>query len=128
MKNKSLLWIILIVIALIMTACQSEQETTGEGDTTVYPPQSSSGSESDPNQSQAYPLDEESYPVQEDSNTSLEESYPISTEDLSLLDRSWILHTYREDGVDLEPQTKTININGNTYEIITEEGTLSGTW
>jgi len=100
MKKQTRLWIILILFILLLTACQSEEEQPG-GET-IYLPQSSSGDITEPAQSEVIDQEEDAYPIQTEVVTEYEVAYPISTENLKLLDRSWYLYAYREDGADLE--------------------------
>jgi hypothetical protein len=126
MKKQPRPWIILILFILVLTACQSEEEQpAGE---TVYLPQSSSGEITEPEQSEAIDQEDDAYPIQTEVVSEYEVAYPVSTEDLKLLDRSWYLYAYREDGAAMEPASKSLTFSGNRYALTTDEGTVTGTW
>jgi len=126
MKKQTRLWITLILFILVLTACQSEEEQPG-GET-IYLPQSSSGDINEPEQSEVIDQEEDAYPIQTEVVSEYEVAYPVSTEDLKLLDRSWYLYAYREDGADMEPANKSLTFSGNRYALTTDEGTITGSW
>lgn len=128
MKIKSKTWMIFFLLILVLTACQANQEEDVEGGT-VFLPQSSSGSKDQgyPAQDEVDPQDE-GYPVQNEQLSEGELAYPVSSADLQLLNRSWFLYAYQKDGSAMDPASKTITFSGDVFEIITEEGTISGTW
>lgn len=126
MKKQTRIWITLILFILILTACRPEEEQpAGE---TIYLPQSSSGDNTEPEQSEAIDQEDDAYPIQTEVVSEYEDAYPISTEDLKLLDRSWYLYSYREDGADMEPANKSLTFSGNRYALTTDEGTITGSW
>ena len=126
MKKQTQLWITLILFILVLTACQAEEEQpAGE---TIYLPQSSSGDITEPEQSEVIDQEEDAYPIQTEVVTEDEVAYPISTENLKLLDGSWYLYAYREDGAELEPANKSLTFSGNRYALTTDEGTITGSW
>jgi len=129
MNIKSKLWITFLLLILAITACQGNQEEADEGET-VFLPQSSSGSSNQgyPAQDEADSQNDDAYPVENESMTRADDAYPISSEDLRLLNRSWFLHGYSEDGIAMDPASKTITFAGDTFEITTGENTLTGTW
>ncbi len=126
MKKQTRLWITLIFFILVLTACQSEEEQPAGG--TIYLPQSSSGDITEPEKSEAIDQEDDAYPIQTEVFTEYEVAYPVSTEDLKLLDRSWYLYAYREDGADMELANKSLTFSGNRYALTTDEGTITGSW
>ncbi|MDF1520285.1 MAG: hypothetical protein RQ728_07720 [Brevefilum sp.] len=126
MKKQTRLWITLILFILVLTACQSkEEQPAGE---TIYLPQSSSGDITESEQSGAIDQEDDAYPIQTEVVSEYEVAYPVSPEDLKLLDRSWYLYAYREDGADMEPANKSLTFSGNRYALTTDEGTITGSW
>jgi hypothetical protein len=128
MKTKTQLWMIFFLLILALTACQGNQEEAAEGGT-VFLPQSASGSDDQgyPARSDTVPQ-AEGYPVQNEQPPEGESAYPVTSADLQLLNRSWYLYAYQEDGMAMDLASKTISFSGDAFEIVTDEGTLSGTW
>jgi hypothetical protein len=127
MKKQTQHWLIIILILQLLTACQPKQEQATEGET-VYLPQSSSGDNTDQSQNETAPQNEDAYPLQTEGTSQIETAYPVSKDDLKLLDRNWYLYAYREDGIDVEPASKSLTFSGNRYAITTDEGTITGSW
>jgi len=123
-------WIIISILILGLSACQSNTEET---QTVILPMIEGQGeNEADPVED-AYPLDEPepvegAYPLGENppSGTS---AYPILEENLQFLIQTWALVNYAENSVVQEPQEKTMTINADgSYEMTTSEGQMSGAW
>ncbi|MDY6846216.1 MAG: hypothetical protein SVP52_03675 [Chloroflexota bacterium] len=128
MKKQTYQWIILILILLVFTACQSKGEQPTEDETTIYLPQSSSSDNGYPIQNEELPQDDTAYPIQSEAVSEYEAAYPVSTDDLKLLERDWYLYAYREDGADIDPPSKSLIFSGDRYAMTTDEGTITGSW
>ncbi len=125
MKTRNLAWIIICLLTLALSACQSDQfpeevcpidETTGEYDERCAPTSSELEAQD------AYPLDDNFIPT-------LELAYPITEEDLTLLLREWRLTIYAEDGNPSNPSYKNLTFNADgSYNITTETELEQGTW
>lgn len=127
MKIRFSSFIILVVLALAMTACQASQNGPEESQI----PNDDEGVQTE--NGSAYPAGEsgeESYPIQEFIPVfSGDDAYPITEEDLQLLLRTWSRSAYSENDILQDPGVKTLHFNADgTYEIVTEEGTSTGNW
>lgn len=126
-KQRNLAWILVCLLALVLSACQSEQpvdelcpidNSAGDTDEDCLPI-SPEGDADDA----AYPIEEFVVPMDE------EMAYPITEADLSLLIRSWRLVRYAEDGIETEAPARTLTFNSDgTYTLSTPAGTETGTW
>lgn len=126
-KQRNLVWILVCLLALVLSACQSEQPvdelcpidlSAGDTDEDCLPI-SPEGDGDDA----AYPIEEFVVPLDE------EIAYPITEADLSLLIRSWRLVRYTEDGIETAAPARTLTFNSDgTYTLSTPAGTETGTW
>ena len=121
MKRHHHVWISLIIVLITLSACQSIPvienitDTPSAEDTTILPDTTPFD--------EAYPLEDIVIPP------SFEAAYPITEEDLSKLLRAWTLVTYSENGLQQQPEVKTLRFNADgSYEMITETGQESGNW
>jgi hypothetical protein len=123
-------WIIVSILILGLSACQSKTEET---QTVILPMIEGQGeNDADPAED-AYPLDEPepvegAYPLGENPPSGAS-AYPIVEENLQFLIQTWTLANYAENGVVQELQEKSLTINADgSYEMTTSEGRMSGEW
>lgn len=127
MKIRFSSFIVLVMLVLAMTACQSNRNAPEETQVTGNDEGVQAENElADP----AGGSEAESYPVQEFIPIFTgDEAYPISEEDLQLLLRTWSRAAYLEDGLLQDPGVKTLRFNADgSYEIVTEDGVRTGNW
>jgi hypothetical protein len=119
MKNNLLLWIILSILIIGMTACQASQPGSEE--------QSSPDLQADlENTEEAYPVTGEGLLQIE---TVPESAYPITTEDLQMLYKTWVRSAYYENGSAKEAEELSLTFNpNNTYTMTLSNVTISGEW
>lgn len=128
-------FLILILLVLIFTACQSKppinndevcaiDAATGEYDPSCAPNIQDGAVGPD-----AYPSDND---VNSPSTIYMPiamEAYPITEDDLTLLFTGWRLENYAENEVMLEPPLKVLSFTSEgTYTLATETELESGTW
>lgn len=127
-KARSLMGLIFLLLALLITACQAEQPnedvcpldaTLGEYDADCLP----IGSEA--------AFEDAAYPVEEDDLLIWDEqmAYPITEADLAMLIQRWRLTVYAEDGIESTPPVRILTFaTDGTYTMNTESEIIAGTW
>ena len=138
MKNNFFSTLLLVLLIIGMTACQSNQPEDESPQPQPSNTEMQTGNESEPvsEATQVQPTEVESgYPIGESSPTMVqlqpagESAYPISQEDLQLLFHTWSLTNVLIDKVSQDAAYKTIKFNADgTYEMTTDEGTQIGQW
>ena len=123
MKKQKIAFILVCLLALILTACRAD-DPVDETEEIFLPIFSEAGTGED-----AYPAGDEAYPIGEVFVPIDESAYPITEADLAWLLRAWRLATYTEDGIDQAPQTKTLTFNADgSYIMTTESEQETGMW
>lgn len=134
MRKQILHWMLLIFAIMMITGCKTNTEAPVAGEVLSEEEQDTASSESSsldeayPNQDGTTVSAEEAYPAQNEVISQASEAYPVAAEDLQALEGSWSLNAYSEDLIAKDPPSKTITFNGENYEIITDEGSRTGTW
>lgn len=126
-NHRYLAYILILILALVMTACQAEEpfaeicpidETAGEFDEECAPVVT----EADP-AGEAYPVEETLFEFGEQS------AYPITEADLSMLLGTWRLAAYFENGVEIDTPDKTLTFTADgSYTRTTADDVKTGAW
>ena len=134
MKSYRYLYIIMILLVLVISACQSDAPATDE----LCPIDAINGeqgndcepnSNEDETSSEAYPAGETAYPSEVSYIPLVEQAYPITEEDLNHLVKFWRLDRYTEDDSESGPPLKILALEDDgRYTIATETELERGTW
>lgn len=120
MKTRTLTCILILLLALIITACQSDEPVEELEEVQVPIPTEITTTE------EAYPA---GYPISEVFTPIEEAAYPITEADIAWLQQTWQLATYGEDGVEQAPPARTLTFNADgSYSIVTETEQETGVW
>lgn len=120
MKTRTLTCILILLLALIITACRSDEPVEEINEAQV--PISTEAETTEDAYPAAYPITEAFTPIEE-------AAYPITEADLAWLQQTWRLATYTEDGVEQAPPVRMLTFNADgSYSIITESEQETGVW
>lgn len=123
MKIRKIAFILVCLLALILTACRAD-DPVDETEETFLPLFSDAETGED-----AYPAGDEAYPIGEVFAPIDESAYPIKEADLVWLLRTWRLETSTDAGFDQATQTKTLTFNADgSYTMTTDSEQESGMW
>jgi len=123
MKTRNLLFILITLLVLILTACCADDpvEEVEESFLPLYTEVETG--------EMAYPAEEAAYPSGEGIIPVEEAAYPITEADLDWLLQTWQLTAYAENGVDQAPPDKTLTFNADgSYSITINSEEITGTW
>jgi hypothetical protein len=127
-KKFTNLCLVMVLLSLILVACQAPVEENSLQETAVIEsayPAEEVRIQKPPELETAYPIEEA--PVEQ--TPELDAAYPITENDLQLLHKTWALSVYSEDGIVHEPKAKTLTFGADgSYEMVTESGSTAGNW
>ncbi len=135
MKKPLLLLIILMITALILSACGVNQPVENiNADLPVTEEETPETKEtaeeiSEPAGEEGYPAPETEGETTAPQNESAAAAYPITEDAISLLTRTWALTSYAENTIASAVPDKTLTLNNDgTYEIVLDNSATTGIW